>query len=554
MPLAVPAQSTLPVLKVVRCRTVDGSGAPQGNSPASVHADVPATVAPRMAAYFVEEGFLALGPDGAGCSAAVGANASSSVVIRRPADKQAVVSFNASYSYGDVILWVCAVDPKAAAMVEQDLGMACPASPAGERITSANPGEASFTEAARVSGGLPHEVSSYRTVGTLRWSLGTNSWHAEVRACALPPADATLCAAVLSGDVRRADAEGWATVDVGMADAAPAGQQPPEGDIAVDASGADHVVFATADGVGYRTDAGGAWATAGTWPGFTAPRIAIGPHGSLVVAMVSTADGGVYVTSGAAGSLGAPVLAIPADGAPTTRPVLAVDGLGDVFVAAVPGRAGSTPSAAPRLAVRSADGAWSAPRAIQADGGAVALAGVPAGGARLAYLRAGQLRVATAAADGMVSAEQVLPNGFGTDASAIAVGPDGRAVVAGIAGPKVAVALERGGTWVLSPVEEADAKFPPTSVAVAVDPRTQKVLVLWDDRGSDPSFRLSRGPGAAGDYSWSDTAWLHPDGAPGPGPAALTVTANGSPHVLVPVVQAAGKVLVFEVATRSGQG
>ena len=547
----LPLLAALPQVKVVTCHTLDAGGGSPGKPPKTVHLRVAADMATKLAVYFITDGYYVVGPAGWRCTAELFGDGGATIAIRSPTDRQAVVSFASTVSYYDVLEWACSVDKKAATARRREFSGACPKSPKGQRLKVTGAGTASLTVAKGVREGLPHEASRYRTVGALDFE--PSDWsYAGVTACALPPSTSAVCDAILTTSIRTSDVDGWSVSDIARVPATAKGGPTPDVALAIDAQGADHVVLTTPEGVVYRTNASGEWTTIASWPGFAAPQIVIGIDAVTHVVLESSADHGVYSTSGPFDALPGPQ-PVPTGGDDLTHgPAVAVDGRGNLFVAGPTEPSvgiGGEPTG-PVLVVRRPDGSWTLGRSLPADATRATLLGLPAGGARIAYARAGRVRVAAVSPDGTIAKEMTLPKGFGARTFALVRVAGDRVALAGIAKDAVTVVVWRGGKWQPSAVDTSWKAIRATGISTAFDPRTSKTVLLWNDGGTDGFFTLARGPGKPKAYAWPSLTMLDTDAAADSGSFGLALDTDGIAHVVVPVRQTDGTV-VFALAVLS---
>ena len=522
--LSLPAP--LPEVAVVKCHTLDASGGSIGKPPATVHAHVPAALAKKVAAYIVTDGYYVIGPAAAKCSAEIFGNGGATIEIRRRADREAVISITSSVSYFDVLDLTCGFDKRAAKLLADDMGYPCAAIPKSQKVTRKGKGSVTFTVPRRGRGGLPHEVSKYSTLGSVEYDLADELF-VDVRACALPKTDAGLCKAILAGSIPWPDIEGWTMSDIVRVEGGGGAA------IAVDETGTDHIAFASGDGVSYATNTASGWTVLRTWAGFSGPRIALGPGAAVHIAMTSTADGGTYYVTGTERSFSDPQMVLAGGVSTDAGPVLSLDGLGNVFAArvshvAVAAGASGKPHLVTEVAIRGTDGRWSPTLVMHADGNAVAVAGLPGGGAQIVYGRAERRRVAELHPDATTGAEHALPKGFGAAAFAAAAGADGRVTIVGIAKAKVTALQGRGGKWVASTVTEEWTTIKPSAVDLAFASSSGKLYALWDNTDGYHSFQLASGPGGSKAGKWKPSVTLTPDGKPASAQVGFAVTARGT--------------------------
>jgi hypothetical protein len=172
---------------------------------------LPAGLGAELELYADEQGWMVLlAPRGWSCGAGYGADGSGGVAVfpageklpsgRLPADSAVaeVSGSETSACSGCTLGQACALFGSAARDYHKYFGSACPvARPAGETVVQLNAGLVAFADPAGVSGdGFP-SGGRYPANGVMTYNPRSpdGSW---LETCTLPPADKSLCTAILN--------------------------------------------------------------------------------------------------------------------------------------------------------------------------------------------------------------------------------------------------------------------------------------------------------------------------------------------------------------------
>ena len=175
-----------------------------------------ATVSAEVAAgvtFYANGTQTLLGPRAWHCTAAVGADGSSSMTITPPGqaaptgspppDQQAVTSYTGGACVGCIATMACGLFPEAWKLFEQP-GVACPTTtPAGELITRPMPRSAIFEDPPGLAGTGEPSGGQYRALGMLVFDPGSGAGSEFPSAlkitCTLPDSMAQICDEIIEG-------------------------------------------------------------------------------------------------------------------------------------------------------------------------------------------------------------------------------------------------------------------------------------------------------------------------------------------------------------------
>ena len=198
---------------MVACPTTYGLPAEtMGPVPSTMTATVSAEVAASVTFYANGTQTL-LGPRAWRCTAAVGADGSSSMTITPPGqaaptgspppDQQAVTSYTGGACVGCIATMACGLFPEAWKLFDQP-GATCPTTtPAGELITRPMPRSAIFEDPPGLAGTGEPSGGQYRALGMLVFDPGSGAGSEFPSAlkitCTLPDSMAQICDEIIEG-------------------------------------------------------------------------------------------------------------------------------------------------------------------------------------------------------------------------------------------------------------------------------------------------------------------------------------------------------------------
>ncbi len=172
-----------------------------------VQVRLPAAVASRFVLYGVETDQLILAPVGWRCTGLVGADGSSHVTIMDPTDEHAgiVVDGAPGAPYSGVLDLACPLFPDADRLLRTTFGFDCPREhAAGEQVTFVTPEIARFVDPAGIRAVGSLSGGPYPVSGALIYHTEADNLIVAFQvSCAMQPADAPLCEAVIDDWVER---------------------------------------------------------------------------------------------------------------------------------------------------------------------------------------------------------------------------------------------------------------------------------------------------------------------------------------------------------------
>ena len=215
-PESSPEAASTVRIPVVSCPTTYGADQPTPSPlPTALSAVVDADLAGTVA-FYGTEGLTVLAPKGWACTAVVGADGSSSLVVTptgsplpsgSPApDQQAVTAYSDGACVGCIATDACPIFPEAWSLFATP-GAACPgAIPTEEKITRRLPQTAVFLDPPHVAGtGLP-SGGTYRALGFVVFDPGYDALGDRADppsllkvTCTLPDALARICEELVEG-------------------------------------------------------------------------------------------------------------------------------------------------------------------------------------------------------------------------------------------------------------------------------------------------------------------------------------------------------------------
>ena len=172
-----------------------------------VQVRLPAAVGSRLVLYGVETDQLILAPVGWRCTGLVGADGSSHVTIMDPTDEHAgiVVDGAPGAPYSGVLDLACPLFPDADRLLRTTFGFDCPREhAAGEQVTFVTPEIARFVDPAGIRAVGSLSGGPYPVSGALIYHTEADNLIVAFQvSCAMQPADAPLCEAVIDDWVER---------------------------------------------------------------------------------------------------------------------------------------------------------------------------------------------------------------------------------------------------------------------------------------------------------------------------------------------------------------
>jgi uncharacterized protein DUF4850 len=195
-------------LNVCKTSVGDSSETPV-NLPTSVKVDVPKNSAAKLALYSDDEGVIeVLAPTGWTCSALIGADGSSSVMVQ-PAGlpptpspvttTEEVRAGQTSACVGCRESLACPLFIDAANDYLQQFQQRCPSRrPTSERLTTISPHVVHFTDPPGIKGDGDPSGGKYAAMGEMTYYNDLASDGSWTETCVLPPSDRSLCTAILS--------------------------------------------------------------------------------------------------------------------------------------------------------------------------------------------------------------------------------------------------------------------------------------------------------------------------------------------------------------------
>ena len=203
-------------IPVVSCPTTYGVDRPSPSPlPTALTATVDADLAGTVA-FYGTEGLTVLAPKGWDCTAAVGADGSSSLVVTPPGstlpsgspapDQQAVTAYSDGACVGCIATDACPVFPEAWSLFATP-GGACPATiPTEEKVTRRIPQTAVFLDPPHVAGTGSPSGGAYRALGFVVFDPGYDAIGDREDppsflkvTCTLPDALARVCEELVEG-------------------------------------------------------------------------------------------------------------------------------------------------------------------------------------------------------------------------------------------------------------------------------------------------------------------------------------------------------------------
>jgi hypothetical protein len=215
-PESSPEAASTTRIPVVSCPTTYGVDQPSPSPlPTALSAIVDADLAGTVA-FYGTEGLTVLAPKGWDCTAAVGADGSSSLVVTPPGsplasgspapDQQAVTAYSDGACVGCIATDACPVFPEAWSLFATP-GAACPATiPTEEKITRRLPQTAVFLDPPHVAGTGSPSGGTYRALGFMVFDPGYDALGDRADppsllkvTCTLPDALARVCEELVEG-------------------------------------------------------------------------------------------------------------------------------------------------------------------------------------------------------------------------------------------------------------------------------------------------------------------------------------------------------------------
>jgi hypothetical protein len=192
-------------LKVCKTSVGDTSETP-AKMPASIRATIPSRFSGKLAFYSDDEGLIeVMAPVGWKCSAGIGADGSSSVYVAPPSGAnsagstlEAISASQTSACVGCREKVACPLFASAAKAYLSAYIQVCPTTrPPFEVVTTINGHVVEFTDPPGVNGDASPSGGAYPARGVMTYFGGPESAGSWTETCVLPPANTSMCKAVI---------------------------------------------------------------------------------------------------------------------------------------------------------------------------------------------------------------------------------------------------------------------------------------------------------------------------------------------------------------------